>query len=91
MAGKPFEPMAALVRARLGSGGTMVGDRVDTDGLLAHRLGYRFVLVLTGSTSRRRSRGGSAGPTARTSSPPTSRRRRLARAVTGPVDQSYHP
>ena len=51
VAGKPNEPMAALVRARLGPGGTMVGDRHDTDGLLAHRLDYRFVLVLTGSTT----------------------------------------
>lgn len=50
VAGKPNEPMAALVRARLGEHGTMVGDRPDTDGRLARRLGYRFVLVLTGST-----------------------------------------
>jgi 4-nitrophenyl phosphatase len=50
VAGKPNEPMAALVRARLGEGGTMVGDRPDTDGLFAHRLGYRFALVLTGIT-----------------------------------------
>jgi glycerol 3-phosphatase-2 len=51
IAGKPYEPMAALVRARLGEGGTVVGDRSDTDGQLARRLGYRFVLVLTGSTA----------------------------------------
>jgi ribonucleotide monophosphatase NagD (HAD superfamily) len=50
VAGKPYEPMAALVRSRLGPHGTVVGDRSDTDGQLARRLGYRFVLVLTGST-----------------------------------------
>lgn len=51
VAGKPHEPMAELVRARLGEGGTVVGDRADTDGALARRLGYRFVLVLSGSTT----------------------------------------
>jgi HAD superfamily hydrolase (TIGR01450 family) len=51
IAGKPHEPMADLVRARLGDAGVVVGDRADTDGLLARRLGYRFVLVLSGSTS----------------------------------------
>lgn len=50
VAGKPYAPMAALVRERLGDGGVVVGDRADTDGGLAVRLGYRFVLVLTGST-----------------------------------------
>jgi ribonucleotide monophosphatase NagD (HAD superfamily) len=42
--------MVELVRARLGTSGTVVGDRPDTDGALARRLGYRFVLVLSGST-----------------------------------------
>jgi 4-nitrophenyl phosphatase len=51
VAGKPNPPMADLVRARLGAGGTVVGDRADTDGGLARALGYRFILVLTGSTS----------------------------------------
>lgn len=51
VAGKPHAPMAELVRARLGAGGTVVGDRADTDGALARRLGYRFVLVLSGSTA----------------------------------------
>lgn len=50
VAGKPYGPMAALVRARLGDDGTVVGDRGDTDGALATRLGYRFALVLSGST-----------------------------------------
>ena len=49
VAGKPYEPMANIVRARLGDGdGIVVGDRPDTDGKLASRLGYRFALVLTG-------------------------------------------
>jgi len=49
VAGKPYEPMADIVRARLGDGeGTVVGDRPDTDGELARRLGYGFALVLTG-------------------------------------------
>jgi 4-nitrophenyl phosphatase len=52
VAGKPHEPMAALVRDRLGAAAlaasTLVGDRPDTDGLMARRLGVRFALVLTG-------------------------------------------
>lgn len=50
IAGKPHAPMADLVRAIGGAEGTMVGDRPDTDGLFAARLGYRFALVLTGVT-----------------------------------------
>lgn len=50
VAGKPNGPMADLVRARLGPSGVVVGDRPDTDGGLARRLGYRFALVLSGST-----------------------------------------
>jgi 4-nitrophenyl phosphatase len=50
VAGKPHEPMAQLVRARLGPGGVMVGDRPDTDGRFARVLGYRFALVHTGVT-----------------------------------------
>lgn len=52
VAGKPHEPMAALVRDRVGvealATSTLVGDRPDTDGLIADRLGVRFALVLTG-------------------------------------------
>jgi 4-nitrophenyl phosphatase len=49
VAGKPHEPMAALVRARVGEAAlVMVGDRLDTDGLFAERLGARFVHVLSG-------------------------------------------
>jgi 4-nitrophenyl phosphatase len=50
IAGKPHGPMAELVRARLGAGGVMVGDRPDTDGRFARALGYRFALVHTGVT-----------------------------------------
>jgi len=65
VAGKPHEPMAALIRERLGgdggvddavvgrrpeTDGVVVGDRVNTDGELARRLGYRFGLVMTGVT-----------------------------------------
>jgi ribonucleotide monophosphatase NagD (HAD superfamily) len=40
--------MAELVRARLGDGGVMVGDRPSTDGAFARALGYPFVLVRSG-------------------------------------------
>jgi HAD superfamily hydrolase (TIGR01450 family) len=57
IAGKPYEPLAALVRAELGpsadlSGAVMIGDRVDTDGLFARTLGCRFGLVLSGVVKR---------------------------------------
>ena len=51
IAGKPYPPTVKLVRARFGDIETVVGDRPDTDGLLARQLGARFVLVLTGVTS----------------------------------------
>jgi 4-nitrophenyl phosphatase len=50
IAGKPHPPMVDLVRARLGPGALMVGDRPDTDGRFARALGYRFALVHTGVT-----------------------------------------
>jgi 4-nitrophenyl phosphatase len=55
IAGKPYAPMAALVRERCGpefSSGTalMVGDRWSTDGLFAEALGCPFALVRTGVT-----------------------------------------
>jgi HAD superfamily hydrolase (TIGR01450 family) len=55
IAGKPYAPMAALVRDRCGPGfssGTavMVGDRWSTDGLFAGALGCPFALVRTGVT-----------------------------------------
>lgn len=48
VAGKPHDPMAALVRSRLGDHGVMIGDRPETDGAFAVTLGYRFALVLSG-------------------------------------------
>ena len=51
-AGKPRQPVADLVRKRLGETGIMVGDRPDSDGLFAQELGYDFALVLTGVVSR---------------------------------------
>ncbi|MBI2710182.1 MAG: HAD-IIA family hydrolase [Actinobacteria bacterium] len=51
VAGKPYAPMAEHLRARLGPDGTVVGDRPDTDGALARRMGWRFALVLSGVTA----------------------------------------
>jgi HAD superfamily hydrolase (TIGR01450 family) len=50
IAGKPYGPMADVVRAALGHEGefVMIGDRGDTDGEFAVRLGARFGLVLSG-------------------------------------------
>jgi len=49
VAGKPFAPMAALVREHVGDGEHLVvGDRLSTDGRLAAALGARFGLVLSG-------------------------------------------
>jgi HAD superfamily hydrolase (TIGR01450 family) len=50
IAGKPYQPMAEVVRAALGHDGAfvMIGDRGDTDGEFAVRLGARFGLVLSG-------------------------------------------
>ncbi|MEM9467252.1 MAG: HAD-IIA family hydrolase [Actinomycetota bacterium] len=50
VAGKPHEPIAALVRDRLGPDGVMVGDRPETDGLFAEAVGYGFGLVFSGVT-----------------------------------------
>lgn len=51
-AGKPEAPMADLVRSRFGDPDLVVGDRPDTDGRFAQRVGARFALVLTGVTKR---------------------------------------
>jgi len=52
VAGKPHPPMAALVREMLPgvdlTRAVMVGDRVDTDGAFADRLGCRFAHVRSG-------------------------------------------
>ncbi len=50
VAGKPNPAMVALVESRVGPVSDMVGDRPDTDGVLAGRLGARFHLVLSGVT-----------------------------------------
>lgn len=51
VAGKPHAPMADWLRGELGPSGTVVGDRADTDGLLARAVGWRFALVLSGVTT----------------------------------------
>jgi 4-nitrophenyl phosphatase len=48
VAGKPHPPTVALVRARVGDRGVVVGDRPSTDGALATALGWPFALVLSG-------------------------------------------
>ena len=49
--GKPHAAIADLVRQRHGEVDVVVGDRPDTDGALAQRLGARFGLVLSGVTT----------------------------------------
>ena len=51
VAGKPEEAMAELVRSRYGHLDVVAGDRPDTDGRFAVRVGARFGLVLSGVTS----------------------------------------
>ena len=50
--GKPYEPMALLVRAMCGDvlpeEMVMIGDRSDTDGGFARTMGARFAMVLSG-------------------------------------------
>lgn len=52
IAGKPYEPMAELVRRTIGAAAAqqsvMVGDRPSTDGWFARRLGCRYAIVWTG-------------------------------------------
>ncbi len=54
IAGKPYEPMASLVRATVGDAAAaravMVGDRPETDGLMAVTLGCRYAHVESGVT-----------------------------------------
>lgn len=50
VAGKPNPAMVALIEARVGDVEVMVGDRPNTDGLLARNLGARFALVTSGVT-----------------------------------------
>ena len=55
IAGKPYEPMARLVRRTVGdaaaASAVMVGDRPSTDGLFAARLGCRYAHVDSGVTA----------------------------------------
>jgi HAD superfamily hydrolase (TIGR01450 family) len=52
IAGKPFTPMADAIRSRGGAGPhVMVGDRPETDGAFARRLGATYALVLSGVTT----------------------------------------
>jgi glycerol 3-phosphatase-2 len=57
VAGKPHPAMRRLVKERLGSVATVVGDRPSTDGALARALGARFALVLSGVTDERELHG----------------------------------
>jgi len=52
VAGKPHEPMRAVIRRHLGAGPTwVVGDRPETDLAMAGLEGWNSVLVLTGVTA----------------------------------------
>jgi HAD superfamily hydrolase (TIGR01450 family) len=55
VAGKPHQPMADLIRSRLGDevdGAVLVGDRPSTDGKMAALLEVKFALVMTGVTDK---------------------------------------
>ena len=52
VAGKPYPPIVELLRQRVDDATVMVGDRPSTDGLLAHRIGVPFALVLSGVTTQ---------------------------------------
>ena len=56
IAGKPYEPMAALVREVVGTDAAaravMIGDRPSTDGRFARTLGCRWAHVWSGVTPR---------------------------------------
>jgi 4-nitrophenyl phosphatase len=55
VAGKPHQPMAALIRSTIGVSAArralMVGDRPETDGLMAATLGCRYAHVESGVTA----------------------------------------
>jgi len=50
VAGKPYRPAVDLVMSRFGQIECVVGDRIETDGLLAQNLGAKFALVYSGVT-----------------------------------------
>jgi 4-nitrophenyl phosphatase len=52
VAGKPHEPIVALLGKRAPDASMVVGDRPSTDGLLARRLGVPFALVRSGVTAK---------------------------------------
>ncbi|HVC71172.1 MAG TPA: HAD-IIA family hydrolase [Acidimicrobiales bacterium] len=62
VAGKPHEPIVALLADRAPDARMVVGDRPSTDGLLARRLGVAFALVRSGVTGPAGSGSGSGGP-----------------------------
>jgi HAD superfamily hydrolase (TIGR01450 family) len=51
VAGKPYAPAAELILSSLGPIAVVVGDRPETDGALAVRLGARYALVRSGVTA----------------------------------------
>lgn len=51
--GKPHAPMADLLTSRYGPVDVVIGDKPETDGGLASRLGADFALVLSGVTAQR--------------------------------------
>ncbi len=50
VAGKPNDPALELIEERLGEVAVVVGDRPETDGGIARRIGARFALVHSGVT-----------------------------------------
>jgi HAD superfamily hydrolase (TIGR01450 family) len=50
IAGKPNEPAARLLADRMGPIAWLIGDRPGTDGKMAHAVGAKFGLVLSGVT-----------------------------------------
>ncbi len=53
VAGKPHDPIVALLGTRAPGACMVVGDRPSTDGILARRLGLPFALVRSGVTGPR--------------------------------------
>lgn len=53
VAGKPHPAMVKLVESRVGPVEVMVGDRLNTDGLLGRNMKARFALVLSGVTTEK--------------------------------------
>ena len=57
VAGKPYQPAVDLVTSRFQNIECVVGDRIETDGLLAQNLGAKFALVYSGVTTHNMSSG----------------------------------